>query len=98
MPKENMPPWIVQFWSENPTEYTEDDIHHLEPDCQIAAFLKYMLEHGFATLTIQKNGDTIGTFNGSDLTTINITVPVITYGTDAPSGGNTGDVYMRYLS
>ena len=49
------------------------------------------------TLTIQKNGANIGTYNGNSAQTVNITVPTITYGTGNPSGGNSGDVYMRYL-
>ena len=48
-------------------------------------------------LTIQKNGTNIGTYNGDSSQTVNITVPTITYGTVNPSGGNNGDVYMRYL-
>lgn len=174
----HIPETILQFWRDSPTEYSKEDIHHLEPDSEEAVFLKYLLENGFATLTIklngkmlgsfngqketdvdvslgtltiqrngetvgtyngsepknidinlgtltiQKNGETIGTYNGSDsknidislgtLTiqkngstvetyngdsskTVNITVPRITYGTGNPSGGNSGDVYMRYL-
>lgn len=49
-------------------------------------------------LVIQKNGANIGTYNGSDDSTVNIQVPTITYGTSAPSGGNIGDVYMRFLA
>ena len=49
------------------------------------------------TLTIQKNGTNIGTYNGDSSQIVNITVPTITYGTGEPSGGNNGDVYMRYL-
>lgn len=174
----HIPETILQFWRDSPTEYSKDDIHHLEPDSEEAVFLKYLLENGFATLTIklngktlgsfngqketdinidlgtltiqkngetvgtyngsgnkninvslgtltiQKNGETVGTYNGSEsknidinlstLTvqkngstvetyngdsskTVNITVPKITYGTGTPSGGNSGDVYMRYL-
>ena len=174
----HIPETILQFWRDNPTEYSKDDIHHLEPDSEEAVLLKYLLENGFAkltiklngkvldsfngqketdvdvslgTLTIQKNGETVGTYNGSEsknidinlstltvqkngstigtyngsgnkninvslgmLTiqkngstvetyngdsskTVNITVPKITYGTGTPSGGNSGDVYMRYL-
>ena len=48
-------------------------------------------------LTVQKNGVNIGTYNGDVDKTINITVPAITYGTGEPHGGNSGDVYMRYL-
>ena len=174
----HIPETIRQFWRDNPTEYSKDDIHHLEPDSEETVFLKYLLENGFAkltiklngkeignfngqteadlnielgmltiqrngetigtyngsnsnninislgNLTIQKNGETVGTYNGSEskninisqemLTiqkngtnigtyngdssqTVNITVPTITYGTGNPSGGNNGDVYMRYL-
>lgn len=147
----HIPETILQFWRDSPTEYSKDDIHHLEPESEEAVFLKYLLENGFATLTIklngktlgsfngqketdinidlgtltiQRNGETIGTYNGSGnkninvslgtLTvqkngttvetyngdsskTVNITVPRITYGTGNPSGGNSGDVYMRYL-
>lgn len=147
----HIPETIMQFWRDSPTEYSKEDIHHLEPDSEEAVFLKYLLENGFAklniklngkilgsfngqketdvdvslgTLTIQKNGETAGTYNGSEaknidinlgtLTiqkngstvetyngdsskTVNITVPRITYGTGAPGGGNSGDVYMRYL-
>lgn len=147
----HIPETILQFWRDSPTEYSKDDIHHLEPDSEEAVFLKYLLENGFASLTIklngktigsfngqketdvdvnlgiltiQKNGETVGTYNGSEnqninvslgtLTiqrngttvetyngdsnkTVNITVPKITYGTGNPSGGNSGDVYMRYL-
>ncbi|MGN1043523.1 MAG: hypothetical protein ACI4PR_01805 [Acutalibacteraceae bacterium] len=147
----HIPETIMQFWRDSPTEYSKEDIHHLEPDSEEAVFLKYLLENGFATLTIklngkalgsfngqketdvdvslgtltiQRNGETVGTYNGSEpknidinlgtLTiqkngstvetyngdssrTVNITVPTITYGTGNPSGGNSGDVYMRYL-
>ena len=174
----HIPETIRQFWRDSPTEYSKDDIHHLEPDSEEAVLLKYLLENGFAkltiklngkeignfngqketdlnielgTLTIQRNGETMGTYNGSepkeinvsleDLTIqrngqtigtyngslsrninisqetltiqkngtnigtyngdssqiVNITVPTITYGTGEPSGGSSGDVYMRYL-
>ena len=120
----HIPETIRQFWRDNPTEYSKDDIHHLEPDSEEAVFLKYLLENGFAklniklngkilgsfngqketdvdvslgTLTIQKNGSTVETYNGDSSKTVNITVPRITYGTGAPGGGNSGDVYMRYL-
>lgn len=147
----HIPETIMQFWRDNPTEYSKDDIHHLEPDSEEAVLLKYLLENGFAkltiklngkvldsfngqketdvdvslgtltiqrngetigtydgsepknininlgTLTIQKNGSTVETYNGDSSKTVNITVPRITYGTGNPSGGNSGDVYMRYL-
>lgn len=123
MSKEDLPRWMEEFWSENPTEYTKDDIFHLEPGSEGAAYLKYLVINGFAKLTlqlngknkgefngseevtinlnlgnliIQKNGETIGNFNGDDNVIANISVPVVTYGTGAPSGGKTGDVYMRY--
>lgn len=96
MAKENLPNFIKTFWADDPTDYTDDDIEHLEPDSEVAVFLKYLFENGFATLTIQKNGTTIDTYNGSGDVTINISVPNITYGTAAPSGGNEGDIYMRY--
>lgn len=47
-------------------------------------------------LEIQKNGSTVDTFDGKNNKAINIQVPVITYGAGLPSGGNNGDVYMRY--
>lgn len=147
----HIPGTIRQFWRDSPTEYSKDDIHHLEPDSEEAVLLKYLLENGFAkltiklngkeignfngqketdlnielgtltiqrngetmgtyngsesknmnirqeTLTIQKNGTNIGTYNGDSSQIVNITVPTITYGTGEPSGGNNGDVYMRYL-
>ena len=120
----HIPETIMQFWRDSPTEYSKEDIHHLEPDSEEAVFLKYLLENGFAklniklngkilgsfngqketdvdvslgTLTIQKNGSTVETYNGDSSKTVNITVPRITYGTGAPGGGNSGDVYMRYL-
>lgn len=42
MSKENIPNFLLQFWSENPTIYTKDDIFHLEPLSQEAVFLKYL--------------------------------------------------------
>lgn len=121
----HIPETIKQFWRDNPTEYSKDDIYHLDPDSENAVFLKYLLENGFATivfklngkpigeynggeafnldiilgnLTIQKNGENLGTYNGSSSKTVNVEVPVITYGTAPPSGGKPGDVYMRYLA
>ena len=115
---------LLRVWQENWAEYSKDDIHHLEPTSEEAVFLKYLIENGFANLsiklngkdvgnfggengsdinielgvlTIQKNGETIGTYNGNTGKTVNISVPTITYGTGEPSGGNNGDVYLRYL-
>lgn len=147
----HIPKSIQQFWRDNPTQYSKEDIHHLEPESENSVFLKYLLENGFAKLTlklngkeigsfsgkeetdlnielgtlaiqrngetidnyngseskninviqemltVQKNGVNIGTYNGDVDKTINITVPAITYGTGEPHGGNSGDVYMRYL-
>lgn len=42
MSKNTMPRWIQPFWSENPTEYTKDDIFHLEPGSETAVFLKIL--------------------------------------------------------
>lgn len=39
---ENIPDFMLQFWSENPTDYTSDDILHLEPFSENAVFLKYL--------------------------------------------------------
>ncbi len=150
MSKEDLPRWMEEFWSDNPTEYTKEDLQHLEPNSENVAFLKYLVINGFAklilrlngknkgefngsddtivdfdlgsltiqknskdvgvydgstsktinltlgTLKIQKNGADVGTYNGDGNVTANISVPVVTYGTGAPSGGKTGDVYMRY--
>jgi len=98
MARELLPEWIQQFWTDSPTEYTRQDIFHLEPDSEVAVFLKYLMLNGFATLTIKVNGANLGTFNGSEPTEIDISVPVITYGTEMPNGGNPGDFYMRYLT
>jgi hypothetical protein len=126
MAKKDIPRWIGEYWESAPTEYSKDDIKHLEPGSELAVFLKYLLLNGFETLTLQVNGETLATFNGSnnvvanidgfatltlevngeplatfngsDDATAEIKVPVVTYGTEAPSGGNTGDVYMRYLA
>ncbi len=43
MSKEDLPRWTDDFWSENPTEYTKDDILHLEPESEEATYLKYLL-------------------------------------------------------
>lgn len=42
MSKENMPDFMLQFWRGSPTEYTQDDIIHLEPLSENAVFLKYL--------------------------------------------------------
>lgn len=42
MSKENMPDFMLQFWRGSPTEYTQDDIFHLEPLSENAVFLKYL--------------------------------------------------------
>jgi hypothetical protein len=39
---ENWPEELKQFWSDNPTEYTENDIYHSEPESQSAQLLKYI--------------------------------------------------------
>ena len=40
MPKEHIPNWIIGYWTETPTEYTSDDIVHLEPDSLSTVYLK----------------------------------------------------------
>ena len=62
----------MQFWRSNPTEYTKEDIHHLEPESENAVLLKYLLENGFAKLTIKLNGQEICSFNGQTETDANI--------------------------
>lgn len=42
MSKENIPDFMLQFWSENPTDYASNDIFHLEPFSENAVFLKYL--------------------------------------------------------
>ena len=42
MSKENIPDFMLQFWRASPTEYTQDDIFHLEPFSENAVFLKYL--------------------------------------------------------
>lgn len=42
MSKENIPDFMLQFESGFPTEYTRDDIFHLEPLSENAVFLKYL--------------------------------------------------------
>ncbi len=42
MSKDTIPEFMRQFWSENPTVYTRDDITHLEPEGENAVFLKYL--------------------------------------------------------
>ena len=74
----HIPETIIQFWRNNPTEYSKDDIHHLEPDSEEAVFLKYLLENGFARLTIELNGETIGTYNGKDDTDVDIKLGTLT--------------------
>lgn len=118
-----IPEKIKQFWTDSPTKYTKSDIAALEPDSEIAVFLKYLLQNGFSTLTIQLNGDNIGVYNGGEPKTLNIKLgqltikkngvsigsydgsasaeidlnfPNISSGTNPPSGGNDGDIYMRY--
>ncbi len=67
-----IPETIKQFWRSSATQYTEDDIHHLEPESENAVFLKYLLENGFAKLTIKLNNETIDTYNGQKDTDLNI--------------------------
>ena len=49
------------------------------------------------TLTIQKNGSNVQTFNGSENKTANITVPMVYTGTSEPvaSTGQNGDIYIQ---
>ena len=68
----HIPETIMQFWRSNPTEYTKEDIHHLEPESENAVLLKYLLENGFAKLTIKLNGQEICSFNGQTETDANI--------------------------
>lgn len=42
MSKEDIPNFMLQFWRGSPTEYTQDDIFHLEPLSENAVFLKYL--------------------------------------------------------
>ncbi len=46
MSKDTMPRWIQQFWFENPTKYSEDDISHFEPSDEAAVFLKLLTLNG----------------------------------------------------
>ena len=72
------PETLRQFWSDNPTEYTKDDIHHSEPDSQISHLLKYLLENGFAKLTIKLNGEVIGEYNGGEPFDLDIALGTLT--------------------
>lgn len=45
MARENLPQYIQQYWTENPTQYTLDDMFHLEPDSENTAYLKFMVEN-----------------------------------------------------
>lgn len=74
----HIPETIMQFWRNSPTEYSKDDIHHLEPDSEEAVFLKYLLENGFAKLTIKLNGKTFGSYNGKDDTDVDIKLGTLT--------------------
>ncbi len=42
MSKDTMPLWMQKFWSDKPTEYTKDDIFHLEPGSEKAVYLKIL--------------------------------------------------------
>jgi hypothetical protein len=55
---QNWPEDLKQFWSDNPTEYSKDDIEHSEPSSQSAQLLKYIALGGGIN-TNQK----IGTWN-----------------------------------
>ena len=49
MPKENIPNWIIGYWTDNPTLYTSDDIFHLEPDSLSPVYLKFLaLKSGYS--------------------------------------------------
>ena len=74
----HIPENILQFWRDNPTQYSKDDIHHLEPNSENAVFLKYLLENGFAKLTLNLNGKEIGNFNGQKETDLNIELGTLT--------------------
>ena len=74
----HIPETIMQFWRDSPTEYSKEDIHHLEPDSEEAVLLKYLLENGFAKLTIKLNGKEIGNFNGQTETDLNIELGTLT--------------------
>ena len=42
----HIPETIMQFWRNTPTEYSKDDIHHLEPDSEEAVFFNTYLKMG----------------------------------------------------
>lgn len=54
-------------------------------------------EKTVGTITIQKNGTNVQTFNGSENKTANITVPTVYTGTSTPSAstGQNGDIYIQ---
>ena len=83
----HIPETIMQFWRSNPTEYTKEDIHHLEPESENAVLLKYLLENGFAKLTIKLNGQEICSFNGQTETDANINLGTLTVQKNGSSVG-----------
>lgn len=83
----HIPETIMQFWRSNPTEYTKEDIHHLEPESENAVLLKYLLENGFAKLTIKLNGQEICSFNGQTETDANINLGTLTVKRNGESMG-----------
>jgi hypothetical protein len=74
----HIPKWLQQFWDENPTIYTEEDILHLEPSGLNAVFLKHLIESGHATLTLELNGVEIGSYNGKSSEDIDINLGTLT--------------------
>ena len=83
----HIPETIMQFWRSNPTEYTKEDIHHLEPESENAVLLKYLLENGFAKLTIKLIGQEICSFNGQTETDANINLGTLTVQKNGSSVG-----------
>ncbi len=97
MPNNNIPDWLEPYISDDAYIATKEQIEDLDPQSREDIFLKYIaLNLRTGSLSISINGEPIIEYNGEENKQLDLDIPVITYGTGAPSGGNNGDVYMRY--
>lgn len=98
MPNNNIPDWLKPYISDDAYIATKEQIEDLDPQSREDTLLKYIALNlgNNGTLIITVNGKTPTTYNGEQNASLNLEIPVITYGTGSPSGGDNGDVYMRY--
>jgi len=91
-----VPDWLSPFITEDAYVALKAQIEQLDPQSREEMILKYIALKQLEELIFEVNGTEAGSYDGSTETTINITVPVITFGSGVPTGGSDGDVYLRY--